>query len=33
MAAAEELITRPEVWRAIVALADKLPASGKFEGE
>ena len=33
MAAAENLIKRPEVWRAIVALADNLPAFGKFGGE
>ena len=31
--AAENLIKRPEVWRAIVALADSLPAVGKFEGK
>ena len=32
-AAAENLIKRPEVWRAIVALADSLPAVGKFQGK
>jgi len=31
--AAENLIKRPEVWRAIVALADSLPAVGKFQGK
>jgi putative ABC transport system substrate-binding protein len=27
------LIERPEVWRAVVALADSLPGSGRFDGK
>jgi hypothetical protein len=27
------LIGRPEVWQAIVALADNLPSSGRFDGK
>jgi hypothetical protein len=33
MITAAVLIERSEVWRAIVALADSLPAFGKFEGK
>jgi hypothetical protein len=32
-AAAVNLIYRNEVWRALLALADKLPAAGRFEGK
>jgi hypothetical protein len=32
-AAAENLIERPEVWRAVLALADRLPAAGRFDGK
>jgi hypothetical protein len=32
-AAAANLTKRPEVWRAVLALADRLPAAGRFDGK
>jgi hypothetical protein len=32
-AVAENLIKRPEIWRAVLALADRLPAAGRFDGK
>jgi hypothetical protein len=32
-AKAVDLLERPEVWRAVVALADNLPGSGRFDGK
>jgi hypothetical protein len=32
-ATAETLIKRPEVWNAVLALADRLPAAGRFNGK
>jgi hypothetical protein len=28
-----ETVQRPDVWRAILALADRLPATGRFDGK
>ena len=30
---ATNLIELPEVWRAVIALADNLPSSGRFDGK
>jgi hypothetical protein len=32
-ARAIETVQRPDVWRAILALADRLPATGRFDGK
>jgi hypothetical protein len=32
-AVAENSIERPEVWRAVLALADRLPAAGRYDGK
>jgi hypothetical protein len=32
-AVAENLIKRPEIWRAVLASADRLPAAGRFDGK